>query len=154
MDLVFRLANPTDIPILAQIISSYEAWTCYDIDYQRAVTLFEKMEDTIYLAEQENQVRGFITIRLNGVGNFGAYVRMLAVADPYRGQGIGRKLVDYAGKIVAPHLPNLFLICSADNLSAQRFYESVGFENAGLLKDLVIPDHDEILYRKRFGTLY
>ncbi len=154
MDLVFRLANPTDIPILAQIISSYEAWTRYDIDYKRAVTLIEKMEDTIYIVELDNQVLGFITLRLNGVGNFGAYVRMLAVAEPYQRQGVGRKLVDYAGTIAGPHQPNLFLICSTDNLSAQRFYENAGFESVGLLKNLVIPDHDEILYRKSFGTLY
>ncbi len=153
VDVNFRFANNTDIPVLAQIISSSEAWTRYNIDYQQAVVLFEKMEDTIYIAEQEKQVLGFITLRLNGVGNFGAYVRMLAVAEPFRGQGVGRRLMEYASQIVAPKLPNLFLICSTDNLSAQTFYENAGFENVAILKDLVIADHDEILYRKSFGTL-
>ncbi len=154
MDLFFRPASSADIPDLATIISSSDAWTCYDIDYNKAVALLEQMEDAIYIAEQKNQVMGFITLRFNGVGNFGAYVRMLAVAEPYRSKGVGRCLVEYASTIVAPNQPNLFLICSTENLLAQRFYASVGFKEVGLLKDLVIAGHDEILYRKCFGTLY
>jgi ribosomal protein S18 acetylase RimI-like enzyme len=53
------------------------------------------MEDTIYIAETKNQVVGFITLRINGVGNIGAYIRMVAVTEDYRGKGIGKELINF-----------------------------------------------------------
>lgn len=34
--------------------------------------MFEKMEDTVYVAEVEGEIVGLITLRHNGVGNIGA----------------------------------------------------------------------------------
>ncbi|MDA8211848.1 MAG: GNAT family N-acetyltransferase [Clostridia bacterium] len=149
----FRQATYNDFPVLARIISTTEAWTCYGIDYNQALGLFENMEDSIILAEKANQVTGFITLRPNGVGNIGAYIRMVAVAEPFRCQGIGNKLIDYAANLAFQQIPNLFLICSVENTKAQRFYERVGFKKVGILSDLVVTGHDEILYRKTGGTL-
>jgi Acetyltransferases len=149
-----RAGTRDDFPRLAQIISSSSAWTCYGIDYNKALKLFEQMPDTIYIAEIDKQLVGFITLRTDGVGNIGAYIRMLAVDSACRGRGLGAQLIDYAGRIAASRIPNLFLICSVDNIDARRFYERNGFEQVGLLKDLAVANHDEILYRKRLGTLY
>lgn len=149
-----RLGTPEDFDQLAAIISSYEAWTCYGIDFTMAVGLFEKMKDTIYVAELNRQLAGFITLREDGVGNIGAYIRMLAVAPSFKGQGVGAHLIDYVGKIAAENIPNLFLICSVDNVNAQRFYERSGFEQVGIIKDLAVANHDEIFYRKCLGMLY
>jgi ribosomal protein S18 acetylase RimI-like enzyme len=112
------------------------------------------MEDTIYIAENKEETVGFITLRINGVGNIGAYVRMVAVAEGFRGQGIGRKMIEYVSEIASQDISNLFLICSVENKKAQDFYEKAGFERVGVMKDLVVKGHDEILYRKNFGTLY
>lgn len=112
------------------------------------------MEDTIYIAEIGDKSVGFITIRIDGVGNIGAYVRMVAVAEQWRRKGIGHQLIDFVSQIAIQHIPNLFLICSVDNEEAQRFYEKIGFLRVGILPDLVINGHDELLYRKSFGVLY
>lgn len=152
-DLTFRQAEHSDFPSLAKLISTTEAWTCYGIDYAQALGLFEKMEDTIFLALKNQEIVGFITLRLNGVGNIGAYIRMLAVAEHFRSQGIGKQLVEYAANLAFTQIPNLFLICSVENVRAQRFYEDAGFVRVGLLPDLVVSGHDEILYRKAGGTL-
>ncbi len=149
-----REGTNADFAKLAQIISSSSAWTCYGIDYNKALKLFAQMQDNIYIAELNQQVAGFFTIRPDGVGNIGAYIRMLAVDSACRGRGIGAQLIDYAGHIAASNIPNLFLICSVDNIDARRFYERNGFEQVGLLKDLAVINHDEILYRKCLGTLY
>jgi len=151
--LVFRQATSMDFPSLARIISTTEAWTCYGIDYDQVLDLLGNMEDLIYVAEKENQTLGFITVRLNGVGNIGAYIRMVAVAEAFRSQGIGEKLVAFVENLAFRHIPNLFLICSVDNTRAQHFYERVGFENVGILPNLVISGHDEILCRKTAKTL-
>ncbi len=152
--IAIRPGTPKDFDQLAKIISSSAAWTCYGIDYNKALTLIEYMQDTVYVAELNNQLTGFITFRTEGVGNIGAYIRMLAVDSAFRGQKIGAQLIDYVGKIAVQNIPNLFLICSIDNVRAQTFYERNGFEQIGIIKDLVVTGHDEIFYRKCLGTLF
>jgi len=152
-ELLLREATSKDFSVLANIISTSEAWTCFGIDYDIAMGLFEKMEDKIYLAEKDGEIVGFVTLRINGVGNIGAYLRMIAVAEKFRGQGIGTQMINYIGEIASTHIPNVFLICSVENDDAQKFYEKNGFEKIGVMKDLVINGNDEIWYRKSFGTV-
>ena len=81
---------------------------------------------------------------------------MIAVAEIFRGQGIGKRMINHIKEIVASkhrHIPNVFLICSVKNKDAQSFYEKNGFEKIGIMKDLVVDGHDEIWYRKSFGTV-
>lgn len=87
-------------------------------------------EGSIYVAEINEKLVGFVTIRIDGVGNIGAYIKMIAVDQVFRGSGIGAQLIDYVSGIAAENIPNLFLICSV----------SFG--------------HDEIFYRKSLGSLY
>lgn len=152
--ITIRAGTRDDLAQLAAIISASEAWTGYGIDFDLALKLFVQMTDNIYVAETNQQLVGFVTLRIDGVGNIGAYVRMLAVARDYRGLGIGGQLIDYVGRIAAGNIPNLFLICSVDNVRAQNFYDRNGFERVGILKDLAVVNHDEIFYRKCLGTLY
>lgn len=62
-------------------------------------------------------------------------------------------MVDYIGDLASRYAANLFLICSVENIDAQNFYIKNGFEKIGIMKDLVVKDHDEIWYRKSFGTV-
>lgn len=62
-------------------------------------------------------------------------------------------MLDYVWNLATKHVPNLFLICSTDNVRAQKFYEREGFKKVGMLDSLVVPGHDEILYRKTAGSL-
>ena len=152
--LKIRTATPADFTKLAEIISSSDAWTCYGIDFDKALQLFAQMSDTIYVAELNRQLAGFVTLRIDGVGNIGAYIRMLAVAHDFRNLGIGSQLIDYVSRIAARNIPNLFLICSVENVRAQNFYDHNDFKQIGIINDLVLTNHDEILYRKCLGTLY
>lgn len=150
-----RLGIHEDFAELAAIISSSPAWTCYGIDCSKAMKLFEQMKDTIYVAEINGKLVGFVTIRIDGVGNIGAYIRMVAVDQVFRNSGIGAQLIDYiSGIATAENVPNIFLICSVDNIKAQSFYERNAFKQVGIIKDLVSIGHDEIFYRKCLGTLY
>ncbi len=152
--IAMRLGTHEDFAELAAIISSSQAWICYGIDFTKAMKLFEQMQDSIYVAEINEKLVGFVTVRIDGVGNIGAYIRMIAVDQVFRGSGIGAQLIEYVSGIAANNIPNLFLICSVDNINAQRFYERNGFTQVGIIKDLVSIGHDEILYRKSLGTLY
>ena len=88
----------------------------YGFDFEKSVRVLETMEDVIYIAKLNGKVAGFITLRINGVGNIGAYVRMLAVNTEYRNKGIGKVMVDYIQQIAHDNgMDNIFLICSTDN---------------------------------------
>lgn len=150
----FRKGRREDFSNLATIISNNRAWTCFGIDYEEGIRLFEEMEDEIYIAEEEGEFLALGTLRINGLANMGAYIRMLIVKEEFRGEGIGAKMIEYLNKIASQQVPNTFLICSVENKKAQKFYEKLGFKQVGIMKDLVINGHDEILYRKKFRTLY
>ena len=152
--LIIRESAVADFPALVGILSTTEAWTSYGINYDMAIGLFNEMEDAIYIAEIDNKVIGFITLRINGVGNIGAYIRMIAAAEGCRGQGVGSAMLNYVNEIASKKMPNLFLICSLENLGAQRFYVKMGFQKIGILKNLVVKDRDEILFRKKLGTIH
>jgi len=148
-----RKAIPLDFDSLALLVSQDEAWSRYGIGYREAQGLIQCAPDKFFLAEKEGEIVGFCALRLNGVGNIGAYIRMMIVAEPFRNYGIGKALLDYVWDLASDYCPNVFLICSAENVGAQDFYEREGFRRIGVLEDLVIPGHDEILYWKSAGPL-
>lgn len=149
----FRKATSGDFPNLARLISTDKAWTCYGINYDAALGIFREMEDSIFIAERDGEFAGFATLRINGFVNIGAYVRMIAVVESLRGSGVGKQLIDYVSNSAFVQSSNVFLICSIDNRRAQTFYERLGFEQVGILSDLVVEGHDEILYRRTAGSL-
>lgn len=135
----------------AEIISSEHAWQVYGIDLNKAIEILTSMPDQIYVAIENNIVQGFATLRLQGVGNIGSYVRMLAVRRDCRRQSIGRFLIDHIQKEAEKQGDkDIFLICSTDNPNASRFYESIGFNRIGILSDLLVAGHDEFLYRRSY----
>ena len=104
----------------SEIISTEHAWQVYDIDLNKAIKILTSMPDQIYVARANNIVQGFVTLRLQGVGNIGAYVRMLAVHRDFRGQSMGRFLIDYVQQEAEKQGDNdIFLICSTDNPDMQ-----------------------------------
>lgn len=148
-----REAASLDFENLARLISEDIAWNRYGIDFKVALDLIGSTEDKFYLAHNGRDIIGFCALRLNGVGNLGAYIRMIVVAEPYKNQGIGKSLLDYVWRLIVEHVPNVFLICSIDNVRGQKFYEREGFKQVGVLNGLVVPGHDEILYWKSAGPL-
>ena len=62
-----------------------------------------------------------------------AFVRYLAVPDQYRGQGLGRRLMDEAEKIAKAH-GYIGLWLDTFEFQARPFYEKLGFELFGELE--------------------
>ncbi|HZD60786.1 MAG TPA: GNAT family N-acetyltransferase [Anaerolineae bacterium] len=153
MRIKIRRARAADFIDLARLISGDEAWARYGIDFKVALQLIETAEDEFYLAQDGKSIVGFYAVRLNGVGNIGAYMRMIVVAEPHRNRGVGKLLLDHIWQLTTQHVPNLFLICSTDNIRAQRFYEREEFKPVGILDGLVLPGHREVLYWRSNGPL-
>lgn len=155
MEIRIHEAEPRDIAEMAVIMSTTEAWTCFGIDYNYAFKTLTTMPDALYVATSPatGEVVGFGSLRREGVGNFGAYTRLFAVKEKYRERGVGRQLLDFIWDIATKTSPNLFLICSENNAGGLKFYDKMGFARVGVLPDLVIDGHNEILLRKTTGPL-
>lgn len=76
----------------------------------------------------------------------GPYLELLALGPIAQGHGLGRAAMTWA---MAPLPGNVWTCVSAFNTRARAFYESLGFEQAAVLPDLVNAGQDEVLMRKR-----
>jgi len=61
-------------------------------------------------------------------------------------------LIRWAERRIARDSPNVFICVSSFNLNACRLYERLGFEPVGVLRNLIVSGHDEILLRKTHGS--
>lgn len=78
----------------------------------------------------------------------GPYIELLGLADRHQGQGIGRRILQWAETEARRESRNLWVVTSAFNHQARRFYRRHGFYEVGPLNGLVDPGQDEILLRK------
>jgi len=101
--------------------------------------------DALLVSDQPASAFAWLTFAprmLNGA----AYLRLLLVAQP--GQGVGARLLHEAEHLSGERAKHLYLLVTADNLGARRFYERHGYRHVGDLPGLVWPDLDEALYYK------
>ena len=61
-------------------------------------------------------------------------------------------LIRWAETRIARDSPNVFICVSSFNPNARRLYERLGFEPVGVLRNLIVSGHDEILLRKTRGS--
>jgi diamine N-acetyltransferase len=78
---------------------------------------------------------------------FGPFIELMALFDGFQGKGAGGRIVEWAFDRYKS--ANLWATVSSFNLKAQKFYTRSGFEQMGLLEDLIKPGWNEILLRKR-----
>jgi len=97
----------------------------------------------------ENQTIGFIWVELNGTFGKYPYLHLIVVADNYRGQGIGQKLISYFEDVITADYNKVFLMVADFNQRAKKLYESLNYKEVGLLPDFVIDGVDEYLMMKR-----
>jgi ribosomal protein S18 acetylase RimI-like enzyme len=133
------------------MMAASEPWITLQCDYAAALRILSSPGKEIHLAVGGAEVFGFILLNVKGA--FLGYIQSLCVAPRWRGQGVGRKLVDFAEERVFGQHPNMFICVSSFNHDAQRFYRRLGYEVVGELKDYLVPGHSEILLRKTIGSL-
>jgi len=95
------------------------------------------------------EIAGLAWFATEGTFLMGGYLKLLALADQYRGKGLGRKLLDVVESRVRVRSPYLFLLASDDNEAAHRFYERLGYVQAGRFEHLVLDDVNELVYFKK-----
>ncbi len=89
---------------------------------------FDRGEDWICLAEENGQIRAFLSIEVHRERPDFVYLDDLSVTEASRGHGIGTRLIlraeDYARQL---NIPVLVLHVERENHGARRLYERLGF---------------------------
>lgn len=96
---------------------------------------------TVYLFVAEGDLAGFATVRRDG------YILFLGVDPEYRGQGLGRRLVD----AVAENHTSITCHARTTNEDALAFYDTLDFEIVRRI-DNYYEDSGDAFYLKRGGS--
>jgi ribosomal protein S18 acetylase RimI-like enzyme len=153
MDLTIAPLTDADLDGAALAIASGEVFQWYGLDPARARNVLLTAREEVVVARRNDGVAGVAVFRNDGVMPIPAYLRILAVRDGSRGQGVGKALLQYVESQAFARGPNLFLCCVDSNTRARRFYEREGYELVGPLNDLIAPGINELLYRKSRGPI-
>lgn len=153
--MLIRPMRPHDIPQLAEMLGTMEPWTYYGIDpdaWGRSLRSIAA-EEVAYVGVEGERVVAFVQFRLGGTFALSGYIRIIAVRPGLAGKGLGRQILSFAEEMILSRGPNVFLLCSARNNSAQDFYRAVGYVECGRLPSYVLADEDEIIFRKSNGPI-
>ena len=108
------------------------------------------MADNLLVACAGDRVVGF-ALSAPGV-LLGEYLKILAVEADRRAAGVGRRLMEELERRAFARWPNVYLCVSDFNTGARAFYRRIGYEEVGVLRDLLLPGKGEILMRKSAGA--
>jgi len=151
-DIEIRLTiDPADLSTCASMLTSSDPWTTLGITYDDTMVTLSDPSREVYVAQSGETILGFIVIEMRGA--FTGYIKSICVSPHHRNQSIGRALMEYAEKRILREKPNVFLCVSGDNHDAQRFYESLGYHQVGVLNDYLISGESEILMRKTIAPI-
>lgn len=152
MELDIRPARgAAEIEACARMTAGSEPWLSLGYDVEAARRALCAPERELHVAAVEGEAAGYVLLNLTGP--FAGYIQSICVAPALRSRGVGRRLVQYAeARVFADH-SNLFICVSDVNDGARRFYERLGYEAVGELKDYLVRGHAELLLRKSIAPL-
>ena len=145
------VADESEAHAAATIMATNEPWLTLGRTLERSLATLHDESLERYVAVDRGDVVGFVLVSMRGT--FVGYIKSLAVRDDYRGRGLGARLVAAAEERIFRDSPNVFICVSSFNPRARAFYERLGYEPVGTLREFVVRGHDEILLRKTIGPL-
>lgn len=137
-------------------MSGLPLWRQYGVGVREATKTFAAAlagAAQVQVADDGVRLVGFVEYLVRGTFGHSGYVWAIGVAPDAQGRGVGGRLMDAAEAAIFEAGPNVFLLVTAGNEGAQRFYERRGYRRIGELADYVRPGITEILYRKTKGPI-
>ena len=147
---VTTLDRSIDAALCAEMMMTSEPWITLRMPRATICAILTDAATELYGVRDASGVAGFVVVDMHGL--LKGYVQILCVRADRRGEGLGSRLLRWAEERIFRDSPNVFICVSSFNPGARRLYERLGFEAAGVLRELHVPGHDEILLRKTRGT--
>jgi [ribosomal protein S18]-alanine N-acetyltransferase len=139
-----------ELRLCAALMAESEPWLTLKRDADHSVKLLQQPGCEVYLARVDGAPVGHVAV--NVTGPLAGYVHAIVVAPDWRSRGIGAELLGFAERRIFRASPNVFLCVSEFNTRAQAFYQRLGYERVGELKNYVLPGKSEILLRKTIAS--
>ncbi len=146
-----RLDSLEQAEACARLMAGSEPWITLGRGYDESLAILTDPSREVYLAMDGEEVAGFVVLEMEGA--FTGYVKSIYVSPPYRRGGVGARFMSFIEERVFKERPNVFLCVSEFNEGARRFYERLGYEEVGELRDYLVRGHSEVLLRKTTGPL-
>ncbi len=144
-----RPLAPADVAPCARFVAAAPLWRRYGYGEDRCArdlaSALEGADDALFCAELSGEPVGLAWVLRRGAFGRAPYLKLLAVAEPARGRGVGVLLLREAEGLTG----ELFLLVSDFNADARRFYAREGYAEAGALPDFAVPGITEILMWRR-----
>jgi ribosomal protein S18 acetylase RimI-like enzyme len=111
---------------------------------------FLHFEGTSFVAEDGDQLAGFVCGFLSQTEPEEAYIHFVGVAPEYRGAGLGRSLYErFFEEVRAQGRTVVRSVTSPTNEVSVAFHDALGFEVDRVAKDYDGPGEDRVLLVKR-----
>jgi ribosomal protein S18 acetylase RimI-like enzyme len=98
--------------------------------------------------DEAGECLGFIWFVIGGAFHGFPYLHIIAVKEPFRGLGVGRKLLSFFEETVFADHSKVFLVVADFNPDAKRLYESLGYRQVAALPGLYKEGVTEYLMMK------
>lgn len=146
-----RPMEARDRDAIVEILSTSDPWLTLGITRTDWLAAFNPvlLDREAYVADVGGEAAGIAVVRPSYM--LGDYLNLLAVASGARGRGLGRLLIEHVERIAFARAKNLFICVSDFNVLARAFYARMGYEEVGMLRDLIVAGRAEILLRKTTG---
>jgi ribosomal protein S18 acetylase RimI-like enzyme len=150
---VRHLATDSEAEACARIMAESDPWITLGRGYDASLSILRDASLEVYVATRadEGDVVGFVIVNMRGA--FVGYLQSIAVREDWRGRGLGKRLIAFAERRILREAPNVFLCVSSFNERAKSFYQRLGYEVIGELRDFIVRDHSEWLLRKSVAPL-
>jgi len=141
-------ATPEERPWAGRLMFVSEPWVTLRITSEQCLKASQDPDYLLYVARSQHAPIGCILVHPRGVAG-SPYIKSIAVAEAYRGRGVGAELVRFAEEMFRPKARHLFLCVSSFNTRARKLYERLGYKKAGEFKDYIVQGYSEVLMHKR-----
>ena len=152
-----RDARPGELQLIAESVARQPLMVRYGTTAEallRSLGAAVERGDGLLVIEDGDRgpgAAGVAWFLASGTFALGGYLRLISLFPGHEGRGLGALLLDEVERRTARHSRHLFLLCTADNEPALRFYIRRGYRDSGLLPDLVKPGIDEVVLWKRLA---
>ena len=144
-------ASTLDLGTCRRLILGSEPWITLQYDDADVQGIVRSVAGAnLLVARVEERTVGF-ALSAPGV-LLGEYLKILVVDPELQSQGVGRRLMAELERRAFQRWPNVYLCVSDFNSGARQFYRRLGYEEVGVLRDLLLPGKGEVLMRKSVAT--